>query len=243
MPVIGQRTFLLNPTTDKYISLSNEEFTRKIDLTGIGNSWTKIKVAINCAIGDTGGGNLSTTQLFLGFCNETSDPYGSQACVNACGLLFGSTGGGTWTYNAGAGNPYYTIGTWKYLRRTGVTELADSISSATFVVPTNAGTLQRRGWLGVSITQTATQFTTGYWSQAAATAASDVYLDQFLYSTNQGQSGNAPPYVLETAGIGLSKALTPGAGWNTNPLNSVDIYWSNASYALEIYAIAVQITP
>jgi len=48
--------------------------------------------------------------------------------------------------------------------------------------------------------------------------------------------------VLETVCTQNTQTITPGAGWNTNALDTVDIYWSNTTYNLEIYAIAIEFT-
>jgi len=242
MPVIGQRNYILPPTTDTFVSLANEEFTRKLDLTGFGNSWSKIKIGISCAIADTGGGNIANTQFFVGLSSGTAFPFGSISCVHAVGWMFGSAAA-TWTYNAGAGNPYYSAATFRYLRRVGVTETNGTVGSVTISVPTTAGSLQRRGFIEVMLAQAATTVAFNAYSEAAATAASDVSFEQFMYSTSQGIGGSGTPYVLEVQCVGgVAQSLTPGAGWNTNVLDTLDIYWSNPTYSLEIYAIATQFT-
>jgi hypothetical protein len=238
MPVIAQRSFILAPTTDKYLSLAGEEFTRTIDLTGIPADWSRIRIAINCAIADTGGGNFSNSFLFMGLCSGTTYPFGSQQTLNAAGFFFGGAAS-TWTYNAGAGNPYYSTPTFNATRKAGVNYTLLTAGALNTYVPTTAGTLQRRGWLSTTIEQRTTQcLMTGY-AQAAATAASDVWYEHFIYATNQLYT----PYVLETVADDAGPiTASPGAGWNTNPLDTVDIYWSNTTYALEIYAIALEIT-
>lgn len=243
MPVLGQRSFVLAPTTDKFVALANEEFTRKIDLTGFGNSWSKIRVAINCAIMDTGGGNITNTELFLGLCSGTAFPYGSKSCVHACGYVYGSQAASTWTWTAGAGSPYYAGTTFSAVRRVGVTQTAAIVGSLTQTFPTHDGNgaaavTKRRGWLGATFAQTATSIAITGYAESAASMTADVFFEHFMYATNQAST----PFVLETVAQANTQTISPGAGWNTNALDTVDIYWSNPTYNLEIYAIALEFT-
>lgn len=239
MPVISQRSFVLAPTTDKYVSLAGEEFTRTIDMTGIPADWSRIRIAINCAIADTGGGNLTNDFLFMGLCNGTTYPFGSQQTVNAVGVIFGSTVA-TWAYNAGAGNPYYSTTSFGGTRKAGINYTVSATGSINIYVPTPTGTVKRRGWLGANIHQvSSTQCAMTILSESSTTVAADVWYEHFIYGTNQVQF----PYLLESLADDAGPiSLTPGAGWNNNPLNTVDIYWTNTSYPLEIYAIALEIT-
>lgn len=238
MPVIGQRTFILDPTVDKFVSLAGEEFTRQIDLTGYGNSWSKMRIALQIAIADTGGGNITNSHLAVGLSNGTTFPYGSQSCVHFCGFVFGSSSNSTWTRNAGGGNPYYTVQSWYEIRKIGVTETQAAIGSANFAIPVNTGSMQRRGWLATTMWQDATSITALAYSESITVAVLDVWYEHFLYAT--GQQGS--PQVLETLPVAISNTISPGAGWNTNVLNTLDIYWSNTTYPLEIYAIAIEFT-
>jgi len=239
MPVLGQRAFILAPTTDKFVALANEEFTRKIDLTGFGNGWSKIRVALNYAITDTGGGNITNTELFVGLCSGTSFPYGSQQTVNAVGHVFGSQSASTWTRNAGG---YFSGGTFNVLRKVGVTlPQTAAVGAPTYIFPSTASP-NRRGWLGVTFAQTATTVAVNAFTEAAVSTTSDVWYEHFAYVTNQAST----PFVVssgsETVAITNSNTLNPGASWNNNNLDTVDIYWSNATYRLEIYAIALEFT-
>lgn len=241
MPVLGQRTFIIDPTTDKYISLANEEFTREVDLTGYGNGWSKIRIALNLAIVDTGGGNFSNSFLAVGLSAGTTNPYGVKTTTNFVGHVFGHESSCTWTRNAGAGNPYYTVNNFYIIRKVGVTELRANSGAMTPAIPATGGTLSRRGWLGTTISQTSTQAVVTGQAEAVATATVDTGYNQFLYSTNQG----ATPFVLETTVATQANTITPGAGWNSGSLalNTLDIFWSNATYPVEIYAMILEFTP
>lgn len=238
MPVIAQRSFVLAPTADNYLSLAGEEFTRPIDLTGIGNNWSRIRIAINCALTDTGGGNISNSFLFMGLCSGTTYPFGSQQTLNAVGLFFGGPVA-TWTYNAGAGNPYYSTTTYSATRKAGINYTTFTSGALTSIIPTTAGTIKRRGWLASTVQRSTTAWFVQGFSESATTAAGDVWYEHFIYGTNQ----IGAPYLLESAGAASGNVTqTPGAGWDTNQLNTVDLYWSDTTYALEIYAIALEIT-
>lgn len=239
MPVIGQRVFILPPTPDRFVRLAGEEFTRQIDLTQFGNAWTKMRIAINYAIQDTGGGNFTNSFLFVGLCNGTTFPYGSQSTAHAVGYVFGHESAVTFTYVAGGGNPYYTVNNFYAIRKIGVTETRAAVGTATYTMPTNSGALARRGWLSANLTQAATSVTVQGMSTAFASVNADSWYENFLYTTGQGPT----PVPLESAAISNSQTISPGAGWNNTPLNTVDIFWSNTTYAIEIYAIALIFTP
>jgi len=239
MPVLGQKVFIFAPTTDKFISLAGEEFTRRLDLTGYGNNWSKIRIGLNYQIDNTGGGNISGS-LYVGLCSGTTFPLGSAQCTNAAFHYWGSQiTAGTFTFNAGAGNPFYTANSAGAVRRVGVTDTAAAVGSATWNLPATGGTLERRGWLGVTIQQTATQAIITGFTQAAAVSTLDTWYEHFLYCTNQGGT----PSVNETAAAVLAQTLTPGAGWNNNNLDTLDILWTNTTSRLLIYAVACEFTP
>lgn len=242
MPVIGQNTFILAPSPDKYVSLANEEFVRRISFTGFGDSWTRMRLALNYAIAETGGGTVPNASLFLGLCSGTTFPYQSQSCVNAVGIVWGAVDSSTaYTYNAGGGNPYYSSPNFNCLRKVGQGVLSSSVGPGTWALPTTGGALQRRGWLGVTLTKTsATQVTLTGFTEAVATAASDVFYEHSVYATNQAGT----PVVLNTTAAASSpNTLAPGAGWSTtNPLDSINVFWSNATYALRIYALSCAFT-
>lgn len=242
MPVIGQQAFILAPTTDKYLSLTNEEFVRQLDLTGFGNNWQRIRIAVNCSFANTGGGNLTNFALFMGLCSGTTFPFGSQQCVHAAGYCWGdpTTGTQASTYVAGAGNPYYSGGLSIYgIRKVGVTWTTATVGSATWTHIATGGLTERRGWMCVDIAQNATQVLPGGKSESTAVSASDVYYNHFVYATGQG----GIPTVLEATAANNSQTLSPGAGWNTNVLNTVNILWRSPSYEMRIYAISVCFIP
>lgn len=234
MAVIGQRSFVLSPPTDRYLSLAKEEFVRRIDWTGIDlSNWRYCRVCLSAAIQDSGGGTVAG-DLFVGLCSGTSDPYASNTCLNAVGTLVT----GTWTYNAGA-NPYYSNSSHTRVQKVNTTSTTNGTGGWTAFMPTTAGSIQRRGWYGPYIASpAATQITVGQLTETAGVAQVDVSNENFLYSTNQGA---ITPYVTEvSASLSGPLAITGlAAGWNTNPLNAINIYWSSATYALEIYMIAV----
>lgn len=234
MAVIGQRTFIQSPTTDRYLSLAKEEFVRQLDWTGIDlTSWNTCRVCISAAIQDSGGGSV-TSDLFVGLCSGTAQPYGSNTCLNAVGTLIT----GAWTYNAGA-NPYYSNGNHNRVQKVNTTVTSNGAGSWTAYVPSTAGSIQRRGWYGPRLSAlAATSVTVGQLTEAAASAQVDCSNENFLYTTNQG--GTTPLVVEVSASLSGPLAISGlAAGWNTNPLNAINIYWSSATYALEIYMIAV----
>jgi hypothetical protein len=237
MPVLGQQSFVLAPTTDNYVSLANEEFVRQIDWTGINlTNWSTCRVSLHCAIRNTGGGDINPSVLFVGLCSGTSQPYGSSTCLNAVGVEYT---GNPWAYNAGA-NPYYSCSSGRYrvLQKKNTTINTVAAGAESYYLPATGGAIQRRGMIGPLIfTLAATQVTVDPQSEAAGVATSDVWLENFLYGSQTSIVGKVLNTGFQTTGVG--KVVTGGAGWNSNPLNAIDIYWASAVYPLDIYAISV----
>lgn len=246
MPVIGQSNFILAPSADRYLSLANEEFVRRIDLTGFGNNWLRLKVAIHCAIERTGGGNITDGQLFLGLVSGTSQTYQSDACLNAVGFILGNNlNTGTFAWIAGSGNPHYSCSAFAAVRKVGTNYISASVGSATWNIPATGGTLERRGWLTTTIDRTTGAANTAIVSNCGNvnTAVSDVWYEHFLYATNVNFQSSTTT-LLETSVTTITQNLSPGVGWDTvNPLDSVCVFWNSLNYALRIYAIACSFTP
>lgn len=241
MPVIGQQAFTLAPTPDKYLSLANEEYVRRLDLSKFGNNWSKIRIALNCSFANTGGGGLPNFVLFVGLCSGTDYPFGSQQCVHAAGYVWGDPSAGAQTagYNAGGGNPYYTGGTSYYgIRKVGAGWTTATVGSATWAWVATGGAIERRGWLCTDIQQNATTVFPGGKTEPTTSATSDVWYEHFVYGA--GQIG--APAILENTAAQNTQTLVLGAGWNTNALNSVNILWNSAIYEMRIYAINVSFT-
>lgn len=237
MPTIGQKSYVLSPTTDKCLSLAGEEFTRKLDLTGISNSWGTIRVALNCSITDTGGGNISNSFLYVGLSSGTEYPFGSDSCVHSCGFQFGRSSF-SWTRQAGGGNPYFANSGYMSLRKVGTSVSSLSQGSNTFYIPATGGSVERRGWLSMTLKQGPASLYTSGNTVTATTVQADVWHEHFVYAASIGN-----PYVLEAATIDVTHLLNQSAGWNANAMDTVDIYWSDTSYPLNIHAITCMILP
>lgn len=244
MPVIGQQAFVVAPQTDKYLSLTNEEYVRKLDLSAVGNNWTKIRIALNYAFANTGGGTLGPTGVFfVGLCSGTAFPFQSRQCVHAVGYCWGDNlGSQSWTWTANAGLPYYGSGfSYLGLRKVGQSILSATVGSATWAHTATGGTLERRGWCCLDINPLGTtQVQPGGKTLAVAAVGLDCYYEQFLYGSQQTATS---PFVLEQAVPVNTQTLTPGAGWATNALDSVNIFWGCPNYELRIYALTVAIVP
>lgn len=241
MAVIGQQAFVLAPNPDKYLSLANEEFVRRLDLSLFDNNWKKIRIGLNCSFTNTGGGDLSNFKLFVGLCSGTTYPFQSQQCLNAVGYIWGH-----WDtvqnagYVAGGGNPYYAGGISYYgLRKVGQNINSATIGSASWAFTATGGSTERRGWLCGEIERNATQGFPGGKTLPSTSTSGDVWYEHSAYVNGQG----GQPYVLENAAPSNTQGFTFGAGWDTNPLDTVDIYWHSNVYALRIYSIWVCFTP
>lgn len=106
MSTIYQETFATG--TDKALVLSNEEAGRALE---IGSDWTRIRIGCLIAIEPVGTANITNGQVRFGLSSAAGDHFGSQAADHWYGYAAGGLGdnytGGTWTYTAGGGYPYF----------------------------------------------------------------------------------------------------------------------------------------
>jgi len=162
---IVQRTFNLIP--DKELSIGNAEYLREMQF---GSNWTRLRIGILMAQSGFATNNVSGCALQLGVCSKATPfanttGYGSATTTNYIGCDFiskaDSTGvPGTWIYNAGSGgNDRYSQTYCAAVRRVVAVRTFQVTGSATGIVPTNVGTLPRRGFLFCDITKGSPNYT------------------------------------------------------------------------------------
>ena len=104
MATIVQQTF--NSVSKEGLSLGHEEWVRPMLF---GNAWTKLRIGMLFAITDAPGG-IASANLALGVC---SGPVGFGSASTTHAVVYtpnNATTGTNYTYNAGAGYPYYNQG-------------------------------------------------------------------------------------------------------------------------------------
>jgi hypothetical protein len=226
MAFISSRVFVAGGTK-KLLSLTNEEFVRYI-----GTDWTTIRIGLLCAIVDNAGGTV-VGRLAVGVCSGQTNPCGVNPTTNFAGARV--LNGSNWTYNANAGDPYFSNGSFYGLRRVANVDTTAGIANTTVNIVTTApgnGGLQRRSLLLVDISKAGSEIP--YFTQSTQVANDFTYVD-FLAALDWQP---VTPIIRNlTMGVATSQAVsldpTPGA------YDNVDIHWTGTAQALEIYALGI----
>lgn len=224
MPQIGQRIFVAGGA-DNYCSLANEELIRYI-----GSDWTSIRIGMMAALNTNGVANI-TGRLAVGVCSGNTRPVGNAATTLFVGnrTLVGSP---TWTYNANAGNPYFSQSAQSGLRRVAGVDTTLSVGVTNFFIASNNGSLQRRSLIYADLIKTAgeTPFCT-----PVAQMALDNSFSNFLEGL---EYAGATPTVQNVA---MTAATQQATSFDETPglLDHVDVQWTGVTEALEIYAWGV----
>ncbi len=239
MAAIASRTFVLAPTTDKYLSLSGEEYLRKLT---IGNNWTTLRLGMMCAITPDGTNNLASCALQLGVC--TADATAAST-TNYVGFDFFCTNAGAAqnaTYSANGTLPYFrgssTLGNFR--RRVGTTDtntgVANDLKGA---IVTNTGTLQRRTPFYVDITKGSPNYTLRPWfasvNSLPDSANRDWSLAQFLTGF---ETATPTPDGIAMTSWDINSSTTLACSEVAGNFDTVSVWW-NRSFPLEVYALAV----
>jgi hypothetical protein len=227
--LINQRVFFSG--TKLLLRQEACEFTRPL---AIGNNWTLLRVAIMCAVnGATNGTSNLNQQWMLGLCSG-SNGYAQKYTDHFVG--WGNIAGSGLSYTANSGNPYYTAGSARAVRKVALTTTTASIGAVNTNFASTEGTLARKSMLIVDITKGTTTFAvTAYSTNTAAMAISpDLSIKEFLEALqtagNPTVQGNAM-----TASTTQSLTGTESAG----NLDTFNFYSEGLVNPLEIYAMAV----
>ena len=230
---ILSRTFTTSPGT--CLQLRGNEFTQPI---AIAQRWTRLRIGIFASL-TTEAANTNSiynASLAMGFCT-TGRPYTSDT-ANFFGWFSGSTGaGGTATYAANSGNPYFSGTTFAGGSKINQTLLTAGAGSATWMLPTTLGSsLNRRGILFADITKGSPNYSVTAYSTVAAHMALDLTLQDFYNGMEQVAT---TPSVAGSALNASTAQATAFSETLSTLLTSVNIYWNRWRFPLEIYALAV----
>lgn len=222
--------------TTQPILLRGNEWTQPYT---IGQRWVKLRVGFLCGIRDTGGANnLPGSCIIAGVCSDGKSYHKNPAAF--CGWAWPNQNGGTLTYNANSGNPYYSTGGNFYsIIRTGTTNQTATVGSTTFYMPIITDANPRRGLWIIDLTKSATTWTIGGYMNALAHCSLDLGMTDLYDALEQyaatpvvrGTSLSAFPFQS----AGTYSELTYGV------LNTATFWWNRWVYPLEIYGVAVYV--
>jgi hypothetical protein len=235
---------------DKALQLGNEEWGR---VMSIGADWTWLRLGFMYNFTPDGTNNIATADLRFGFSNAANRHVGSpSAGLLWYGAHFGaasntSIAGGTWTYNAGSGNPYFSSsgnGRISYVN-TGFAGGANSAGSYHHF--TNGGSTLRRSVAFVDLEKNGTSLwvmpramsslnnvdhTLAQFRAAMATAGSlpsSGNSSLTVGGSTIGGAGSTSFANYPTNAGTYGELVAPHIGWNKGLINFLNIF------AIEVY--------
>ena len=178
------------------LQLQNEEWGREF---AIGSDWTRIRLGFMANLIPDGTANITSAQLRFGFSSSSSMHFGSQSAGLFYGGLMPNSGtytGGTFTYNAGGGEPYFSAGGIYRVRSLAGT-LSGGSSAGSPYIATNTGTTARRSVFMVELLKSGTSMIVGAGSFNGGTGSgTDHTLAEFRSAmTTADLTGGTAPTV------------------------------------------------
>jgi len=228
MASIGSRSFALEPTTDKYLSLTGEEWVRTMS---IGSTWDRLRVGLMVAIVPNGTSDILSATLQVGVCSGSTNTLRTPTTTNGYFDLVTSEDT-TLTYNAGGGNPYHVVTSRTFGKRVGSTTTLGSAATEDHYLPTTTGSTQRRAPIYVEFNKTGALLTFYGWNTASF-VQQDYSRAQFL----DGLQTSGTPTVggnLMVPSSQTTQIFSDAAGG----LDTISVYWNKAGFALEVYALS-----
>jgi hypothetical protein len=230
---------LFNYIPDQCLVLAGEEWLRPLPRLG---DWQHIRLGMLVAIQPNGTGGVIDAMLTLGLSSGRFNGVSSMYADNAIGACWtGAIAAGStrnWTYNAGAGYPYFTpTNTPQFFRRyynpsSGNTYIGNNFNTSSYVIPAaGVGIKKRRALLVLDIQRS---LSTGVYSLAAAwhtSTTQDWRPDHLMEAVDQVGTPNIGPYTFTT-----TSTSTFNASEVTGALDTFSIYWGQMTYGLEVYA-------
>jgi hypothetical protein len=255
MASISKRTFLY---TDKnYLTLANEEWCRTLPN---GNTWSRIRLGMLCAVTPNGTSNITDCALFFGVSSGKTAPSSATNATNFVGASIVGAAAPLSTralsYAASSNtNPYYSLTIGQVFRRFEQTIVATNFNTqAGILVPVatagmsvsggaaNAGAQRRRCPIIVDITRQtggAGLYTIAvYGLTGNSTNQYDFRPDQLLDMVDQ--TGTPVSYGVTLTGWSTT-ATTVVASDVEGGLDTICLYWGRQAYPLEVYAIAASV--
>ena len=231
---------------DNALKLGGASYLRAL---AYGGGWSRIRIGALVAVTPNSTINISDAVLTIGLCSGKNYPGSSNCTLSAFGFsCIGSPVQGSTrllTYTANSGYPYFNPTTGVIFRKTCPIGYQVSASAGAFFLPlAGTGTQKRRFPIYVDITRSlggaGLATVNAYGVTVAATGQLDFRPDHF----QDGLDQIGTPTIYNTALTAGATISTISIGDEFGPLDTFEIFWSNSTFPLEIYAIgAVVINP
>lgn len=231
---------------DKALQLGNEEWGR---LLQIGSTWNRIRIGIMCNLDPDGTNNISAGSLRIAATNGVDKHVGSGTGQLAYGVIFGSSSnppvltGGTFTYNAGGGDPYFSYPGYSAFKNVNGGALVFGSSNATArAMFASTGAVKRRSVLFVDLEKSGTSLLVrGNSLLVTSLGNADYTFSHFDQALADAGTGNINVNGVTHTGISLATFTGHDTDVGTyGPLNSIHVGWSKGTPTfLNVYVVKV----
>ncbi len=232
MASIVSNAFANALTPDKGLSLSNEEYVRKMS---IGSNWNMLRIGVQCSWVTDCQTSLSGAAFVMGVCSGVTNPYAQSTTTNFIGAnLCGQSTTGTVT--AVFGPPYYlSVSGACILRRVGSsTTVAGNTTFNTFF---NGTGLTKRSIYYLDITKGSPNYTLKLWGTQDGTSfgAVEGTTAGFIGAISVATPAPAGSSAMITAINNATVACDETAG----AFDSINIFWNKTTFAVDICYLQV----
>jgi len=233
---IVDRSFIDIP--DKVLCLGGAAFLRKLPVGTM--PWSRIRIGLICAVTPNGTSNIPDTQFTVGICSGQEYPGSAYSTINYLGA---SMAGGTRLLTYNAAGPYYScsLGTFFKKEESIITAATTGFATAVSLAPASTGRYRRRTLLVIDITKT--QGETGavtmalYGPSAALCQTTDYRPDDLQSALDSLGTPTIRDQALTQLEIDSTINYSPVLG----DIDTLEIFWSNATFPLEISALGAVI--
>lgn len=227
---------------DRSLDLGNEEWGRNMF---IGSNWVKLRLGVMIGLVPNGTANIEGGHFRMGLSRGRGSHLGAEVPMMWYGMTWADTHvsnsiiGGTATYNAGSGNPYFTGLHGRIRANNGVLTSASTTGDAV-LVPATTGTILRRWPLVCDFEKTGDNLKiTPYYflSSMIGTVNRDFTPDDFV---NMMESTGSP--IIS----GITVPASDPAQWSGFPaaeaaygeLIAIKLGWTKTLVPIRIYGVA-----
>ena len=244
---IVERNFAYVP--DKILRLGGASWLRPLGGPALSAPWERIRLGVLCAVTPNDTSNISDVFFLLGLCAGQEAPGSAFTTLNFVGasMIGAATTGAArlLTYNAGAGNPYFSCTAGIAFHKMNVTNLETSAAfgSGLLLPLANTGFYPRRSIIILDITKSLggtgnLTFAVYYITAAATIQGTDLRPDHLFAALDQ-------PGAPNVRGTGAFTTALNSTALNYSPLggeaDTFEIFWSSSTFPLEISALGASI--